>query len=253
MPESIAPADRPRIADRIQPGTQPRHDRNSAAAARLAWLRETVMVIAIALAISLVVKTFLVQAFYIPSSSMEDTLAINDRILVNKLVPATGDITRGDVVVFTDPGGWLGAAPAEPNVTKRVIVDVFTFIGIIPHDAGEHLIKRVIGLPGDEVSCCTLDGQLSVNGTAIDEPYLKPGVTPSDYEFEVVVPEGSLWVMGDNRSNSADSRAHLGDPGGGFVPLGNVVGRAVVVMWPLDRMGSLGGGQDSFAAVADPR
>lgn len=248
MPESIAPSERPRLADH----EPPRHDRQGAVAGGLAWLKETVAVIAIALVISLVVKTFLVQAFYIPSSSMEDTLAINDRILVNKLVPAVSELQRGDVVVFTDPGGWLGDLPVEPNVAKRVVIEVLTFVGIIPHDAGEHLIKRVVGLPGDRVACCSVDGRLTVNGAEVEEPYLKPGVAPSQFTFDVVVPEGALWVMGDNRANSADSRAHLGDPGGGFVPLDDVVGRAVVIMWPLDRLTSLGGGQDAFAAVPAP-
>ncbi len=246
MPESIAPSQRPRLSD----PAPPRHD--SRAASGIAWLKETAAVIVIALAISLVVKTFLIQAFYIPSSSMEDTLAINDRILVNKLVPGVADLQRGDVVVFTDPGGWLADQPPEPNVAKRVVIDVLTFVGIIPHDAGEHLIKRVVGLPGDRVSCCSVDGRLTVNGAEVDEPYLKPGVVPSQFEFDVVVPAGALWVMGDNRSNSADSRAHMGDPGGGYVPIDDVVGRAVVIMWPLDRLGTLGGGQDAFVAVPGP-
>lgn len=243
MPRSFTPAERPPLGD------QPRHDRASGVRRGLAWLQETVAVIAIALVLSLLVKTFLVQAFYIPSSSMEDTLAINDRIMVNKLAPGRSELQRGDVVVFTDPGGWLTSPmPSDSGVT-RVVIDVLTFVGIIPHDAGEHLIKRVIGLPGDTVACCGAEGRLTVNGTPVEEPFLKPGVSPSSYEFEVVVPEGHVWLMGDNRSNSADSRAHLGDPGGGFVPIEHVVGRAVVIMWPLDRIGSLGGGQDAFAEV----
>ncbi|MDX5319233.1 MAG: signal peptidase I [Actinomycetes bacterium] len=243
MPRSFTPAERPPL------GEHPRHDRASGVRRGLAWLQETVAVIAIALALSLLVKTFLVQAFYIPSSSMEDTLAINDRILVNKLAPAVGDLQRGDVVVFTDPGGWLDDPVPQSDGLRQVVIDVLTFVGIIPHDAGEHLIKRVVGIPGDTVACCGSEGRLTVNGIPVDEPYLKPGVAPSSYEFEVVVPEGTVWLMGDNRSNSADSRAHMGDPGGGFVPLEHVVGRAVVTMWPLDRVGSLGGGQDAFAEV----
>ncbi len=245
MPGSIPPAQRPRLDE------PPRHDR-TAGTDRLAWLKETVAVIAIALAISLVVKTFLIQAFYIPSSSMEDTLAINDRILVNKLVPGASELQRGDIVVFTDPGGWLADRPPEPNVARRVLIDVLTFVGIMPHDAGEHLIKRVIGLPGDRVACCSVEGHLTVNGVGVAEPYLKPGVAPSQFEFEVVVPANALWVMGDNRSNSADSRAHMGDPGGGFVPIDDVVGRAVLTMWPLDRLGYLGGGQAAFSDVPTP-
>lgn len=243
MPRSITPAERPPLGD------QPRHDRASGVRRGLAWLQETVAVIAIALALSLLVKTFLVQAFYIPSSSMEDTLAVNDRIMVNKLAPGVSELQRGDVVVFTDPGGWLDDPMESRTGAMRVAIDILTFVGIIPHDAGEHLIKRVVGLPGDTVECCDVEDRLTVNGAPVDEPYLKPGVSPSSYEFEVVVPEGTVWLMGDNRSNSADSRAHMGDPGGGFVPVDHVVGRAVVIMWPLDRIGSLGGGQDAFAEV----
>lgn len=241
-PPSYAPGHRPPL------GEQPRHHRGSALRRGLAWLQETVVVIVVALVLSLLVKTFLIQAFYIPSSSMEDTLAVNDRILVNKL--AGGDnLQRGDVVVFTDPGGWLGAAPPTSSGVTRVLLDVLTFVGIVPHDAGEHLVKRVVGLPGDTVSCCDVEGRLTVNDTPVAESYLKPGVAPSAVEFEVVVPAGTVWLMGDNRANSADSRAHMGDPGGGFVPLPNIIGRAVLVMWPLDRIGSLGGGQDVFAEV----
>lgn len=247
MPRSITPAERPRLADPVPP----RHNSASRVSRGLAWLRETVTVIAIALALSLIVKTFLLQAFYIPSSSMEDTLAINDRIMVNKLVPGVGELQRGDIVVFTDPGGWLGELPPQTDGLRRIAVDVLTFVGILPHDAGEHLIKRVIGLPGDNVACCDTEGRLTVNGTSIDEPYLKEGVEPSSYPFDVVVPDGTVWLMGDNRANSADSRAHMGDPGGGFVPIDDVVGRALFIMWPLDRIGSLGGGQDAFAAVED--
>ncbi len=243
MPRSFTPAERPPLGD------QPRHDRASGVRRGLAWLQETVAVIAIALALSLLVKTFLVQAFYIPSSSMEDTLAVNDRIMVNKLAPGISELHRGDVVVFTDPGGWLDDPVPSRDGLTRVVVDVLTFVGIIPHDAGEHLIKRVVGLPGDTVACCGTEDRITVNGVPVDEPYLKPGVAPSSYEFEVVVPEGAVWLMGDNRSNSADSRAHMGDPGGGFVPVEHVVGRAVVIMWPLDRLGTLGGGQEAFAGV----
>lgn len=215
------------------------------------WLKETALIVVIALVLSFLVKTFLVQAFFIPSASMQDTLRIGDRILVNKAV-GSDDISRGDVVVFKDPGGWLPPMMEEPSAIKRFGKDALTAIGILPADAGEHLIKRVIGLPGDTVECCDAQGRIKVNGESIDEPYLKPGVSPSDIEFSVKVPDGSVWLMGDNRSNSRDSRAHIGLPGGGFVSLDHVLGRAFVIMWPYDHWTSLGHGSKAFDNVPAP-
>ena len=193
--------------------------------------REVAGTVLVALAIAVLVKTFLVQPFYIPSESMETTLLVGDRVLVSKLEPGPLSLERGDVAVFVDPGGWLPAGNPEPGPLVRTL----TFVGLLPANSGEHLIKRVIGLPGDTVECCDDSGRLLVNGLPIDEPYLFAGDSPSQVEFSVAVPPGRLWVMGDHRSVSEDSRYHLGDPGGGSVPLDNVVGRAVLVMWPLDR------------------
>lgn len=203
-----------------------------------------------ALVLSMLIKTFLVQAFYIPSGSMEDTLAIGDRVLVSKLAPGPLGLHRGDVVVFRDPGGWL---PADGHVRatglRGVVVDAFTFVGLLPQDSGEHLIKRVIGLPGDTVACCDASGRVSVNGVPLDEPYLAPGAVPSELEFSVVVPDESLWVMGDNRQNSQDSRYQQGDPGGGAVPIDQVVGAAFVTVWPVDRWQLLRNPGATFAEV----
>lgn len=215
-----------------------------------AVLKETFLVLVTALALSLLIKTFLAQAFFIPSASMQDTLIEGDRVLVSKLTPGPFEIERGDVVVFKDPGGWLGSfATAPSSPWKSTVAQVLTFVGLLPQDAGEHLIKRVIGLPGDRVACCDAEGRLTVNGEPIDEPYLKPGSLPSEFEFDVRVPEGHLWVMGDNRQNSQDSRAHLGDPGGGMVPVEDVVGSAFVVLWPLDRITILQDPDETFEAV----
>jgi len=201
----------------------------------LGLLRETVTVVVIALGLSLLIKTFLVQAFYIPSESMENTLLIGDRVLVSKLTPGPFDLERGDVVVFSDPGDWL-TLPPEPDdgPLREGFRDVLTFVGLLPADSGDHLIKRVIGLPGDKVACCDDQGRITVNGKAVDEPYLFPGNAPSDDDFSVTVPEGRLWVMGDHREVSQDSRYHreLAD---GTVPIDDVVGRAFVVVWPFDR------------------
>jgi signal peptidase I len=194
--------------------------------------REILGTVAIALGIAIVIKTFLIQPFYIPSASMEETLRIRDRVLVSKLEPGPFELNRGDVVVFVDPGGWLPPPTTEPSVVSRAL----TFVGLLPANSGEHLIKRVIGLPGDTVKCCDPQGRILVNNQPLDEEvYLFPGDRPSTREFEVVVPDGRIWVMGDHRSVSEDSRYHdeNGDFAAGAVPLDNVVGRAVLVMWPL--------------------
>jgi len=225
---------------------------------RSAWLfvRDLLIIFVIALVASVLIKTFLVRSFYIPSSSMENTLQINDRILVNQLEPNVIPITRGDVVVFKDPGGWL---PAVAQPTKNPVVAALDWalqgVGLAPDDANDHLIKRVIGLPGDHVVCCNALGQMSVNGVPLDEAeYLKlpDGVTAVSQEaFDVTVPANSLWVMGDNRYNSADSRFNQEKPGKGFVPIGNVVGRAVLVTWPIDHWAWLDDYGDVFSGIPD--
>lgn len=206
----------------------------------------------VALALSVLIKTFLVQSFFIPSESMESTLMVDDRIIVNKLANREDELKRGDLVVFVDPGGWLAPPSDPPTGARKVIQDALTFIGILPQHAGEHMIKRIIGMPGDTVACCGEDGRLTVNGVPVTEPYLDPGVLPSEVPFEVTVPEDSLWVMGDNRQNSRDSRAHIGQPGGGFVPMGSVEGRAAYIVFPFDRMSWLGGGDEAFTEVPAP-
>lgn len=218
-----------------------------------AFLGEMAMVIAAALLISVLVKTFLVQAFYIPSPSMTHTLEVGDRIIVNKLANSPEEIHRGDVVVFVDPGGWLRQRPeTEPSQPMKILTTVGETIGIIPKNSGHHLVKRVIGVGGDHVSCCGNDGRLQINGEPIDEPYLRDGGPPSTFEFEVTVPEGHVWVMGDNRSNSEDSRAHMGQPGGGFVPVDNIEGRVTLIMLPFDRFGPLDSAEDTFKGVPAP-
>jgi signal peptidase I len=151
-------------------------------------------------------------------------------VLVEKISMWDGEVERGDVVVFEDPGGWLGATP-EPNGMQEVL----SLIGLYPE--GGHLVKRVIAVGGDRVVCCEKQGRLTVNGVPLDESdYLRNDVQPSQKQFDVVVPEDSVWVMGDNRSNSQDSRFHLSDPGKGSVPLDNVVGKVWGIVWPIDRL-----------------
>ena len=219
----------------------------------LSWLRETAIVLVSALILSLLVKTFLVQAFWIPSESMQDTLVKDDRILVSKLAPGPLQLHRGDIVVFKDPGGWLEGQPVVPVTgAQRVLNDVLTFVGLRPVDAGQHLVKRVIGLPGDHVACAGAGNPLTVNGVAIDEPYLAPGAEPSTMAFDITVPADSLWVMGDNRDHSLDSRYHQGIAGGGSLPMANVVGVAFVIVWPADRWTALRNPGATFADVPDP-
>ncbi len=204
-------------------------------------MRELPILVFVALALALLIKTFLVQAFFIPSDSMENTLLQGDRVLVNKFASHFGDVKRGEVVVFRDPGGWLpaGAEDESGNAIARGLKDVFVFVGLLPSSSEKDLIKRVIGVPGDKVACCT-DGKITVNGIPLDEPYIYPGDKPSDRQFNVTVPPNRLWVMGDHRSLSADSRVHMSDPGNGTIPEDNVVGRAFVRVWPLDRWSTLG-------------
>ncbi|MFF3055594.1 signal peptidase I [Streptomyces sp. NPDC057909] len=197
------------------------------------WV-ELPLLIGIALVLSLLIKTFLVQAFSIPSDSMQNTLQPGDRVLVDKLTPWFGaQPGRGEVVVFHDPGNWL---PSDPAAPANPVQEVLSFIGLMPSADEKDLIKRVIGVGGDTVECQGT-GPVKVNGRALDEPYVFPGNTPcsSDAEFKITVPQGHIWVMGDHRQASADSRYHREQPGGGAVPVDDVVGRAFTVVWPVDR------------------
>ncbi|WP_455904792.1 signal peptidase I [Microbacterium sp.] len=224
----------------------------------LVFLRDVLVIVVIAALVSFVVKTFVVRSFYIPSASMERTLMVKDRILVDELTPRWNDYERGDVVVFKDPGGWLDGQPQTP--AQPPLIEAFDWmlnvIGISATDSQDHLVKRVVGLPGDHVVCCNALGQITVNGAPIDElGYLNlpDGDTAASNEpFDVVVPEGSLWLLGDNRDRSRDSRAHQDLPSGGFVPIENVVGKAFFTTWPFDRMGTIDGHHDSFNGVPDP-
>jgi signal peptidase I len=184
------------------------------------------------------VRAFLVTPFGIPSGSMEDTLLIGDRILVSRTTPAA-DLQRGDIIVFDASRAF------HLSVPERGLVQ--TVLGAVESLAGKgrptDYVKRVIGLPGDHVQCCSADGRLEVNGAAVTETYLAPGQSPSAQTFDVTVPADRFWVMGDNRGASSDSRAHLGDPGGGMVPGDDVIGKVWVRYWPLGRLGSVDQGQ----------
>ena len=207
---------------------------------RRSFWRELPILVVIALALTVIIKVFAIQAFYIPSSSMENTLKIGDRVLVNKVVYHLRSIHRGDIVVFDGLDSWDPAVPqtAPSNPIRRFADWVGSAFGVT---AGEKdYVKRVIGLPGDRVACCDARGRVTVNGVPLNETsYLYPGNAPSLLRFQVTVPAGELWVMGDHRAVSYDSREHRGDPGGGAVPESKVIGRAFVVVWPLNRLGVL--------------
>ncbi|MFH8613540.1 signal peptidase I [Streptomyces sp. NPDC017979] len=211
---------------------------NTRRKAQRSFWKELPILIGIALVLALIIKTFLVQAFSIPSDSMQNTLQRGDRVLVDKLTPWFGsEPERGEVVVFHDPGGWLEGEPTpEPNAVQKFL----SFIGLMPSSEEKDLIKRTIAIGGDTVEC-KKGGPVKVNGKPLDEPYVFPGDTPCDDQpfGPFKVPDDKIWVMGDHRSNSRDSRYHTADANGGFVPVDKVVGRAFVVAWPVNRWSTL--------------
>ncbi|MFF8972069.1 signal peptidase I [Streptomyces sp. NPDC014995] len=203
--------------------------------------KELPILIGIALVLALLIKTFLVQAFSIPSDSMQNTLQEGDRVLVDKLTPWFGsEPERGEVVVFHDPDNWLAG---EPTIDPNAVQTFLSWIGLMPSAEEKDLIKRVVGVGGDTVSC-KKTGPLTVNGKALNEPYVYPGNTPCSMDdqggqFTVKVPKGYIWVMGDHRQNSRDSRYNQSDKNHGMVPVDKVVGRAIVKAWPINRWGTL--------------
>jgi signal peptidase I len=209
------------VADQIGPVALPyRSPANQPPTrSRRAALGRMVLLIVVVVAATSLVRSYVVAPFSIPSGSMEQTLQVGDRILVDRISYRFTDVERGDIVVFdgTDTFGRLGDGTGETDY-----------------------VKRVIGLPGDHVVCCDDRGRITVNDRPLHErAYLHPGDEPSDLRFDVEVPPGRLWLMGDHRSDSLDSRAHLGAPGGGTVPVDRVVGRVLFVVWPLDRVGGV--------------
>ena len=201
-------------------------------------LREFPILVIVALAVSLVIKSFLVQFFYIPSGSMENTLQINDRVAVNKIPFISKSIDRGDVVVFRDPSNWL-PEPYADNQNKVIakIKEGLVLVGVLPNPAKQYLVKRVIGIAGDNV--VGKDGIVTINGKETDEPYIFAGNKPSELDFNVTVPKGKIWVMGDHRGASADSRYHQDDVNNGFVPESKVTGRVLGIIWPIKNVGTV--------------
>jgi signal peptidase I len=206
---------------------------------RRSFWRELPVLVIVALVLALIIKSFALQAFFIPSASMENTLEIGDRVLVNKIVYHLRPIHRGDIVVFDGTGSWDFDTPSSsPSIFSKALDELEGLVGI-SQDPNIY-IKRVIGLPGDHVACCNAAGQVTVNGVPLSESsYLYPGNAPSTQKFSITVPAGRLWVMGDHRLVSYDSRGHMGDPGGGTIPESGVIGRAFVIIWPPSRWGFL--------------
>jgi signal peptidase I len=207
--------------------------RRAAEEKQLPIWQEMFLLLGIALVLAIVIKAFFMQAFYIPSGSMNDTLVLNDRILVQKVSYwGGGTPQRGDIVVFADPGGWLDES--EVRAATNPVTKTLELFGLYP--TGGHLVKRVVGVGGDRVVCCDPQGRVTVNGVPLNEKaYLMPGANPSDRRFDVTVPKGRLWVMGDNRGNSEDSRFHQELPGAGTVPEDDVVGKVWAIVWPFGR------------------
>jgi len=252
MTEEAVPTRSVRLGSHSHARSGPRKTRKQSV---LLFIRDLIIIFVVALLISFLIKTFLVRSFYIPSGSMENTLQVYDRIIVNQLEPRFMPVERGDVIVFRDPGGWLPPQePVEQNPLIASVDWVMSVVGLSAPDSNDHLIKRVVGLPGDHVVCCNALGQMSVNDVPLSEPYvlLPAGESmASKDDFDVVIPAESLWVLGDNRYNSKDSRYNGETPGKGFVPIDHVVGRALVISWPLARWSWLDDYPDTFRGVKD--
>lgn len=200
------------------------------------WLAETAIIVVSALILSALVRAFLVQAFYVPSASMEDTLAVSDRLIASKITTDLGGVSRGEVVVFKDPGDWLPDPPPPAEGWRGAVQSALTFVGLLPSDSGNDLVKRVIAVEGDRIACCDAAGRIMLNGSALEEDYI---IGPTNQVlFDVVVPPGGVFVMGDNRGNSRDSRYHL-EVADGAVPVEDVLGRVVLVIWPLNRIATV--------------
>lgn len=211
-----------------------------------AAVRELLIVVGIALILSSIVRALIFQAFYVPSASMENTLLLEDRIIATKITKPFTEIQRGQIVVFKDPGDWL----PEYESNRNSFLHFLSVVGLLPSDTGDDLVKRVIGTQGDTIKCCSENGKIVVNGQELlDEEFVKPGVDSNQVEFEITVPKNRIFVMGDNRPDSRDSRFHL-ETAYGTIPVKNIVGPVQLRIWPFNRFATLGI-PDAFKAIPD--
>ncbi|SHW92100.1 signal peptidase I [Mycobacteroides abscessus subsp. abscessus] len=215
----------------------------------LATVLDWTITIVVALVVAVLIKTFLVQPFFIPSASMHPTLMEDDKILVSKLHPGVLDLHRGDVIVFQDPGHWVGGNSDRPLTTGQQVSKALSYVGLAPDPTENHLVKRLIGTGGDRIVCKERGGAMTVNGIELNETYIVPGNGACQVSFDVTVPEGKLWVMGDNRFNSADSSEHYARGEDPFVDESKVTGKAVLLFLPFDRWSTLKDGEKVFEKV----
>ena len=229
--------DKPELADSVVGGRHRKGGPQKKKSGPLHFLRETAIIVVSALVLSALVRAFLIQAFYVPSASMEETLLPNDRIIAAKITTRISGVERGEIMVFRDPGGWLPSPEPTSSGARSYLRSALTFIGLIPSDSGQDLVKRAIAISGDRVACCDGQGHIVLNGVPLVEPYVD-GST-DQVRFDIVVPAASMFMMGDNRGNSRDSRYHL-DVNNGSVPQSAAVGRTVLTVWPFDRFSTHG-------------
>lgn len=202
----------------------------------IGFIIDILIIIVVAVGASMLVKTFVMKSFYIPTESMTPTLEINDNVLVSRLYPNFMPIQRGDIIVFKDTQNWMNLPPT--NTEPDALETISNFVMLSEPADNKFLIKRIVGMPGDVVTCCDVNGKITINDKAIKEPYLPSGVNPSELDFSVTVPKGKVWVMGDNRDNSSDSRYHQ-DVNGGFINQEDIVGKAFYRLFPFERMSGL--------------
>lgn len=196
---------------------------------------EIVGVVVVALALSLLVRLFVAQAYYVPTGAMVDTLRPGERILASHITTRLSGVARGEIVVFTAPDGWRAEPPPTPGGFWQGVRDGLAFLGLAPGDGGDELVMRAVAVGGDRIACCSEEGRILLNGVPLIEPYLRPGVPTDQVEFDVVVPAGRVFLMGDDRAASWDSRYHLAEASG-TVSVDDVLGRAVLILWPAGRI-----------------